>query len=94
MGGYTILFSGDIRQTLSVITRGTRAGEVNASLKRSYLLLHITKFELKTNMRIVSSRKDNRQFSIDLLQIGNGVNDFITLPNRCVLAKNEEELTD
>ena len=41
-------------------------------------------------MRIVSSR----QFSIDLLQIGNGVNDFITLNNPCVLVKNEEELTE
>ena len=45
-------------------------------------------------MRIVSSSKDNRQFSIDLLQIGNGVNDFITLNNLCVLEKNVEELTE
>ena len=66
MGGCTILFSGDFRQILPVITSGTRADEINTSLKRSYI-------------RIVSSSKDNRQFSIDLLQIGNGVNDFITL---------------
>ena len=60
----------------------TRADEVNASLKRSYLSPHITKCELKTNsIRIVSSSKDNRQFSIDLLQIGNGVNYFIALNN-------------
>ena len=81
MGGYTVLFSGDFRQILPVITRGTRADEVNVLLKRLYLWPHITKCELKTNMRIVSSSKDNRQFSIDLLQIGNGVNDFITLNN-------------
>ena len=76
MGGCTILFSGDFRQILPVITTGTRADEVNASLKRSYLWPHITKCVLKTNMRIVSSSKDNRQFSTDLLQIGNDVNDY------------------
>ena len=37
MGGCTILFSGDFRQSLPVMTRGTRADEVSASLKRSYL---------------------------------------------------------
>ena len=45
--------------------------------------MHITKCEFKTNMRIVLSSKDNKQFSIDLLQIGNGefqaINNFITL---------------
>ena len=45
-------------------------------------------------MRIVSSSKDNRQFSTDLLKIGNGVNDFIALNNICVLVKNVEELTE
>ena len=76
------------------MTRGTRADEVNTSLKRSYLWPHIMKCEFKTNKRIVSSSKDNRQFSIDLLQIGNGVNDFIPLNNLCVLVKNVEELTE
>ena len=46
-------------------------------------------------MRIVSSSKKNKQFSIDLLQIGNcefqAVIDFITL---CVLVKAVEELTE
>jgi PIF1 helicase. len=49
-------------------------------------------------MRIVSSSKDNRKFSIDLLQIGNGefqaVDDFITPNYLCVLVKNVEELTE
>ena len=60
MGGCAIFFSGDFRQILPVITRGMRADEVNASLKRSYLWPHMTKCELKTNMRIVSSSKGNR----------------------------------
>ena len=83
MGGYTDLFSGDFHQILPLITRGTRADEVNGLLKRLYLWQHITKCEHQTNMRIVSSSNDNMQFSIDLLQIGNGVNDFITLNNLC-----------
>ena len=61
MGGRTVLFSGDIRQIFPVITRGTKADEVNASLKRSYLWTHTTKCELKMNMRIESSSKDNMQ---------------------------------
>ena len=68
MGGCTILFSGDFRQMLPVITRGTRADEVSVSLKRWYLLPNLTICELKTNMRIVSSSKDNRHFATDLLQ--------------------------
>ena len=54
MGGCTILFSDDFRQFLPVITRGTRADEVEIL----YLRPHITKCELKTNMRIVSSSKN------------------------------------
>ena len=38
MGGFAILFSGNFRQRLPVMTRGTRADEVNASLKRSLSL--------------------------------------------------------
>ena len=82
---------------LPVITRGTSADEVNASLKKSYLWPLITKCELKINMRIVSFSKDNRQFSIDLLQTDNGVNNFITLNNLnnlCALVKNVQELTE
>ena len=65
MGACSILFSGDFCQILPVITTGTRADEVIASLKISFLWPHITKCELKRNMRIVSSSNDNRQFSTD-----------------------------
>jgi ATP-dependent DNA helicase PIF1 len=37
MGGLTVLLAGDFRQTLPVIPRGTRADEVKACLKSSYL---------------------------------------------------------
>lgn len=98
MGGCTVLFSGDFHQMLPVITRTTRADEVNASLKRSHILPHVTKCELKTNMRILSSNEDDRQFSNDLLQIGNGEfqawNVCINLNNICVLVQNVEEIIE
>eukprot|EP00106_Octopus_bimaculoides_P009294 XP_014776736.1 PREDICTED: uncharacterized protein LOC106873752 [Octopus bimaculoides] len=37
MGGITLLLSGDFRQTLPVIPKGTRADEVSACLKSSFL---------------------------------------------------------
>ena len=47
--------SGDFRQTLPVISRGTKVDEVNACLKASYHWQHVTRFELNTNMRVLSS---------------------------------------
>jgi len=41
MGGMTVLLAGDFRQTLPVVPRGTRADEVRACLKSSYLWLKI-----------------------------------------------------
>jgi len=55
MGGCTVLFSGDFRQILPVIARGTRANEVNASLNRSYLWPYLKILKLKTNMRVLCS---------------------------------------
>ena len=37
MGGLLILLAGDFRQTLPIVTRGTPADELKASLKVSYL---------------------------------------------------------
>ncbi|XP_055941777.1 uncharacterized protein LOC129971825 [Argiope bruennichi] len=37
MGGVTLVLSGDFRQTLPVIPRGTKADEMNASIKASYI---------------------------------------------------------
>ena len=41
MGGITVVLAGDFRQTLPVITRGTQADELRASLKSSYLWDHV-----------------------------------------------------
>ena len=71
--GCTILFYGEFRQIFPVIDRGTRADEINAYLKRSYLWSDIIKCELKINMRILLFSADNKKNSDDLIHIGNGV---------------------
>lgn len=37
MGDLTVLLAGNFRQTLLVIPNGTRVGEINASIKSTYL---------------------------------------------------------
>ena len=52
MGGLTLMLSGDFRQTLPVIPKGTRADEVRACLKSSRLWRpHVETLALSTNMR-------------------------------------------
>lgn len=100
MGGITVLFCGDFRQTLPVITRGTRADEVGACLKRSVLWPGIQKLYLSQNMRIERSRTSNQgahEFSDVLLKIGEGklpeTNGLILLPQSlCKIVSSVEEL--
>ncbi|XP_020715196.1 uncharacterized protein LOC110118229 [Ceratitis capitata] len=91
LGGCTILFSGDFRQILPVVTRGTRADEINARLKRSNLWPHANKLELKTNVRVSSSSRENRLFPKMLLKVGTGEltqsEGRIDLENLCVLVE-------
>ena len=51
MGGTTVVLAGDFRQTLPVITRGTKADELKASFKSSYLWTNVHNLSLTTNMR-------------------------------------------
>jgi len=52
MGGMTVILAGDFRQTLPVVPRGTRADEVRACLKSSYLWSKIQDKSLRVNMRV------------------------------------------
>ena len=52
MGGITFLFSGDFRQTLPAVVRGTRADEINAYFKQSYIWNDIIKLLLSVNIRV------------------------------------------
>ena len=73
MGGVTFVVSGDFRQILPVIKKGTRANEVDACFKSSYLWHHVKILSLKTNMRVhLTGDQDAFQFSEKLLAVGNG----------------------
>ena len=71
MGGVTILLAGDFRQTLPVVPRGTRADEVKACLKSSFLWPKVNILTLRVNMRVQHDSRA-KQFSKLLLDIGNG----------------------
>ncbi|CAN1844885.1 ATP-dependent DNA helicase PIF1 [Linum perenne] len=68
-GGKTVLLDGDFRQTLSVVPKGSREDNINASLPRSYLWNFCTLLHLQLNMRINSF---GMLFSEWVLAIGNG----------------------
>ena len=87
MGGLTILLSGDFRQTLPVIPKGTPADELHACLKASTLWQHINRLQLSINMR-VQLQSDSGRFSEEILRMGNGAiasdsNGEITVPDDC-----------
>ena len=92
MGGCTVLFSADFVQILPVITRGTRADEVNASLKRLYLWPHMSKCELKRTRELYHLAKII--IGNFLLTCSKQVMVNNTLNNLCALMKNIEELTE
>jgi hypothetical protein len=53
-GGKVMVFGGDFRQVLPVVTRGTRAQVTDATLQRSCLWNKIRKIRLTRNMRAQS----------------------------------------
>ncbi len=72
-GGITFLMSGDFRQTIPVVTRGTRADEVNACIKRSPLWTYMYVLTLTQNMRVLTSADAAiGQFAQQLLELGAG----------------------
>jgi len=73
MGGVTVVLSGDFRQTLPVVPRGTRADEVKACLKYSVLWSKIETLKLTVNMRVqLKGHNIGKVFSDLLMKIGNG----------------------
>ncbi|XP_029651625.1 uncharacterized protein LOC115224828 [Octopus sinensis] len=98
MGGITLLLSGDFRQTLPVILKGTRPDVVKACLKSSPLWKNVTTLSLITNMR-ARFRGDQMASDIasDILLIGNGVvpldeNGELSLTHLCTTVSNSDDL--
>ncbi|CAB3233342.1 unnamed protein product [Arctia plantaginis] len=71
MGGITVMFAGDFRQTLPVIVRGTRADIVKSCLKSSPLWKFVHTLKLSTNMR-AHLGGGSTNFPSKLLLIGDG----------------------
>ena len=72
-GGLTVLFSGDWRQILPVVKRGSRVTTVDATLKNSYIWQqYIHPLSLEQNMRLAKSNEDESEFNQFLTDIGNG----------------------
>lgn len=72
MGGMTLVLTGDFRQCLSAITRATRAGQINACLKESYLWDHVQKLCFPVNMRMHLNINDaDGELATHLLNVGN-----------------------
>ena len=72
-GGLTVLFTGDWRQILPVVPRGSRSQIINCCLKNSYLWEHVEVFTLTQNMRVSHDENiEAREFADLLLSIGDG----------------------
>ncbi|XP_044591373.1 uncharacterized protein LOC123269604 [Cotesia glomerata] len=73
MGGVVVLLAGDFRQTLPVVPRGTRADEIQACIKSSFLWPSVKVLSLTINMRVhLQPHPQAEEFSKVLIDIGDG----------------------
>ena len=73
MGNVTVVLSGDFRQTLPVVKRGTPADELRACLKSSALWKKVKILKLTENMRAkIFGDASSARFAEDLLTLGEG----------------------
>ncbi|XP_074315513.1 uncharacterized protein LOC141651711 [Silene latifolia] len=77
-GGNVVVFGGDFRQTLPVVSKGSRGDVVRASLCSSYLRRSCKVLRLTKNMSVQGGRTsdnvdDIRKFSEWILEIGDGL---------------------
>jgi len=94
-GGIVFVMSGDFRQVLPIIPRGSFADIVSASIKNSYLWESVEVFRLSKNMRasdavVVHPNLGNRTFADWLLCLDNNEleiidEDYIKCPDMMVL---------
>ena len=91
-GGKVVLLTGDFRQTLPVVKRGSQVEIVQTSIKKSSLWREFKQYALNINMR---ANNNETEFKEWLLKLGNGnletidTNEqIIKLPNNVVLDEN------
>ncbi|CAH9133135.1 unnamed protein product [Cuscuta epithymum] len=77
-GGKTVVFGGDFRQILPVVTKGTRQNIVNATINSSYIWHVCLVLRLTKNMRLQSLTDDSEyedllEFAKWILSLGDGI---------------------
>jgi hypothetical protein len=91
-GGLTVVFGGDFRQTLPVITKGLREQIVGASLRRSHVWNDIHHLTLNLNMRLDALEPGNVDFAKYLNEVGTNPLEIIQLPSTIKKCLNLREL--
>ena len=73
-GNIVVVFSGDWRQCLPIVPKGSHAQILDACLKSSHLWKMVMVYKLKENMRVkMSGSADSKAFSDFLLSVGDGL---------------------
>ncbi|KAG3037202.1 hypothetical protein PC121_g24109 [Phytophthora cactorum] len=88
-GGKVFVLSGDFRQILPVVVRGTPAQTIDACLKSSTLWPKFQQLHLRENMRVMSAQNESTatelaEFSELLLQVGEGRHEINSPLDRAV----------
>ncbi|CEP15943.1 hypothetical protein [Parasitella parasitica] len=87
-GGCLVVFAGDFRQVLPVISGASRSGIVSQFINTSYFCPRVAKLKLQTNMRVQQALQGNNPILADelerfaryLLHIGDGTPSTVSLP--------------
>ncbi|KAG2787059.1 hypothetical protein Pcac1_g3814 [Phytophthora cactorum] len=106
-GGKVFVLSGDFRQILPVVVRGTPAQTIDACLKSSTLWPKFQQLHLTENMRVMSVQNESTatelaEFSEFLLQVGEGRHEInsalepncIKIPKDMLVENPVEELSE
>ncbi|PIA65500.1 hypothetical protein AQUCO_00100776v1 [Aquilegia coerulea] len=91
-GGVTVVLGGDFKQTLPVITKGTRQEIVRACLTKSHLWSGVRLLTLVKNMRLNSNDTENVKFADYLIEIGTNPKEDVELPLEIKRCKSTMDL--
>ncbi|PIA58920.1 hypothetical protein AQUCO_00400047v1 [Aquilegia coerulea] len=91
-GGITVVLGGDFKQTLPVITKGTRQEIVRACLTKSHLWSGVRLLTLVKNMRLNSNDTENVKFADYLIEIGTNPKEDVELPSEIKRCKSTMDL--
>ncbi|PIA30674.1 LOW QUALITY PROTEIN: hypothetical protein AQUCO_05400048v1 [Aquilegia coerulea] len=91
-GGVTVVLGGDFKQTLPVITKGTRQEIVRACLTKSHLWSGVRLLNLVKNMRLNSNDTENVKFADYLIEIGTNPKEDVELPSEIKRCKSTMDL--